>query len=122
MCEKSFLYRSRRVSIAPLRMSRLGRCGRKSLPTKKHTKMKSSINRSRSHPPAHEKSHPRANSRSRYSRNVDTWSHWNGVCPVPAAACAASVPSCVESSSRESSASTCAEVQNVSMNQQKKHD
>mmetsp|Transcript_1693 Transcript_1693/g.3540 ORF Transcript_1693/g.3540 Transcript_1693/m.3540 type:complete len:262 (-) Transcript_1693:400-1185(-) len=96
---KSVRYRSISVSMAPFLISRDGRCGKKSLPTKKQRKMKSSIKRSRSNPPATEKS-ACSNSLRKYSRKMLTCSHWNGVCSVDcrsasiAAPPSASAPAC----------------------------
>eukprot|EP00965_Chrysotila_dentata_P147294 4862816-Pleurochrysis_carterae.AAC.1 len=56
-------------------ISRDGRCGKKSLPTKKQRKMKSSIKRSRSNPPATEKS-ACSNSLRKYSRKLARGRKW----------------------------------------------
>ena len=63
------------VSMAPSRISKLGRCGKKSLPTKKIRKTQSSIARSRSNGNGVSGT---SSSISRYSRSVGTSRKMNG--------------------------------------------
>ena len=61
------------ISIAPSLISNAGMCGKKSLPTKKHIKTKSSMTFSRSKPPGiRDQSNPIENSTCRYSLNTQT--------------------------------------------------
>eukprot|EP00968_Pinguiococcus_pyrenoidosus_P005028 scaffold327_cov257-Pinguiococcus_pyrenoidosus.AAC.5 len=96
--------------IAPSRMSRLGRCGRKSFPTKKQRKTKSSTRRSKSKGKGSTPGKLSApNSSLRYSRSTGMRSIWSGFmvttseCGRPwqgSMPCIASYPACLAFCSR----------------------
>ena len=67
--------------MAPSRISIAGRCGRKSLPTKKHMKTKSSMTFSRSYPPGTRLQSALTNSLCRYSRSTQILHRQKGVGP-----------------------------------------
>mmetsp|Transcript_26297 Transcript_26297/g.88095 ORF Transcript_26297/g.88095 Transcript_26297/m.88095 type:complete len:261 (-) Transcript_26297:313-1095(-) len=81
------------VSMAPSWISRAGMCGRKSFPTKKQRKMKSSMHRSRSKgmPGAAMRMPP--NSTARYSRSVWMRRSWRGLGPLAPEVSSSSSPS-----------------------------